>query len=98
VAKTPKYELYGLCGAGYRNSCWTDVGNTTLRRMFTRYADAISNRMDWFEKQTTELCTISPLLLVFVGFKVAVAIQIPISGALLTLAPVVQSTFNNKKP
>jgi hypothetical protein len=50
---------------------------------FTRYADAISNRMDWFEKQTTELCTISPLLLVFVGFQVAVAIQIPISGALL---------------
>jgi hypothetical protein len=34
--------------------------------MFTGYADAISNRMDWFEKQTAELRTISPLL-VFVA-------------------------------
>jgi hypothetical protein len=96
VARTPKYELYGLCGAFIETPA--GLNNTTLR-MFTRYGEAISNRMVWVEKQTAELCEISPLL-VLVAFKVAVAIQtrFPSQGPCSTLASVVQSTFNNKKP
>jgi hypothetical protein len=68
--------------------------------MFTRYADVVSNRMGWVEKQTGGTVHNLPLILVFVAMKVAVAIQIPIpsQGPCSTLASVVQSTFSNKKP
>jgi hypothetical protein len=74
VARTSKYEEYGLCGAFIEIPAGLTLAIRMALRMFTRYADATSNRMGLKSKRR-ELCTISPVLLIFVALKMDVAIQ-----------------------